>query len=173
MPVVEAIYPFLITSEDSKSGTDAAIYLGIGGREFRLNTEKNDFKRGRSFEGVIGRVDFGRELENSEMNDSRSPVTLRTETLDRDPVYLRIEGNDHWKLWGARVTVFIAGADGELESATAYFADIDNRGGDTFTGGLWLGPKAGRMLYLRRVGSIELFDKFHVGLSRPRSARRG
>jgi len=44
MPNISQIRVFIHTAEDDGSGMDSDVYLGIGGREFFLDTTRDDFE---------------------------------------------------------------------------------------------------------------------------------
>ena len=48
MARVFSVTPLVWTSEDSDAGTDGSVYLGIGGREFKLDSPRDDFERGHA-----------------------------------------------------------------------------------------------------------------------------
>lgn len=154
MSTVFSITPLVWTSEDSNSGTDGSVYMGIGGREFRLDSPRDDFERGNAANTTVGKFS---QVKNKEMNDPRTPLTLTTETLDLFPVYLRVDGDDRWKAWNALIWV-LSGPDENNLSVTDWFvADIASTLEDgVLRGGLWLGPEAGRWLFLRRGNSGDL-----------------
>jgi hypothetical protein len=144
MANVQSIVPAVWTSTAADSGTDGDVYLGIGGREFHLDSPSDDFERGNAANTTVG---VNSQVNNPSMNDPRTPYVLRTQDLDLFPVYLRLEGSDHWKVSFALVLVF-SGPNASSMAVTDWFsADVGYDGGQ---GGLWLGPHAGRWLYLRR-----------------------
>ena len=154
MATVFSITPLVWTSEDSNSDTDGTVYLGIGGREFRLDSPRDDFERGDAANTTVGKFN---QVNNPEMNNPRTPLTLKTETLDLFPVYLRLEGDDHWKPWNALVWVLSGPNEDNLSVTDWFVADIDSTlENGVLKGGLWLGPEAGRWLFLRRGNSGDL-----------------
>jgi hypothetical protein len=87
------------------------------------------------------------------MNDPRSPYPLRTQALDSFPVYLRIDGGDHWKISFGAVFVYSGPDAASMQLSDRYYTPFPYTG---VNGGLWLGPKAGKWLHLRRSGEAEL-----------------
>ncbi|WND35920.1 PLAT/LH2 domain-containing protein [Streptomyces sp. BB1-1-1] len=74
----------LWTASDAEAGTNGFVYLGIAGREFHLETSRDDFEAGDNYTYIFG------------------------DDADRYPVYLRFEGKDNddaWCLEGVTVTV--------------------------------------------------------------------
>ena len=87
MPAIEIIDIKIVTGNVSGAGTDGEVYLGICGREFRLDTSGDDFKRGAN---DIFRLGSNANIKNKERNDPRNPQH-RTDDLDKFPVYIRLE----------------------------------------------------------------------------------
>lgn len=93
-------------------GTDGDVYLRIGGREFYVDSEANDFQPSSDRTYTFGE---GANVSFSKQNDPRSPYQLRTENLDRFPVNLRFVPEkpggltlaivDNWNLESVTVTV--------------------------------------------------------------------
>jgi hypothetical protein len=100
---VTTILARIVTHDIDNAGTDAHVYLGIGGREFYIDsdnevggTDYDDFERGDDrtyFLGEGGFVDTHRVLQ-PEHNDPRSPYALDFALLDKFPVYIRTEPNE-------------------------------------------------------------------------------
>jgi hypothetical protein len=103
------------TANINGAGTDASIYLGIGGREFNLdNPSRNNFERNQEDAFVFG----DRSISNvvfPEGNNPRDPQ-LTMDDVDRFPVYIRMSdvGNhsrpfnfpaDEWIVDYVRVSV--------------------------------------------------------------------
>ncbi len=92
------------TGTDSGADTDGDVYVGLGGREFYLDTSADDFERGSSRTYVLGQD--SNVLEKA-FNDPRKPQ-LREEDLDLFPVYIRFVGRargDNWRLKGGSITI--------------------------------------------------------------------
>ena len=99
------------TGNRSRAGTDGDVYLRIGGREFYIDSEADDFEEGSDRVYTLGE---GANVQSAQLNDPRSPYQLRTENLDRFPVHIRFapgdpEGlaqqDDAWDLESVTVTV--------------------------------------------------------------------
>jgi hypothetical protein len=130
----------------SGAGTDAAVFLGMGGREFRLDAQGTDFERGAVGEEYT--LGDGANIRRPQENDPRQPSVLKTTTLDRFPVYFRYRpqnSSDHWRLRGAVVFVY----RGDEQLASAYVADVPAETG------ILLGRNAGEILHLRKGASNE------------------
>ena len=85
-------------------GTNGSVYLGIAGREFRLNNSGNDFVPGSETIFTLGQ---NNSVKNRELNDPKLP-RLRVDDLTTFPVYLRFEpriDGDQWSLDETTVTV--------------------------------------------------------------------
>ena len=121
----------IVTSNVNGAGTDGNVFLGICGREFYLDSSRNDFERNSNFTYVLG-VDSN--ITRKSENDPRSPQ-LHTEHLRNFPVYIRFEplggSASAWNLQYVRVEV------GGIEY------------GINYPGGLWLGDGAGKFCYLK------------------------
>jgi len=130
----------------SGAGTDAAVFLGMGGREFRLDVQGPDFERDAV--GDQYTLGDGANIRRPQENDPRQPSVLKTTTLDGFPVYFRYapqDSSDHWRLGGAVVFVY----RGDEQLANAYVADVPAESG------IVLGRNAGEILHLRKVSSNE------------------
>jgi len=89
---------------EAEGGTNGFVYLGIAGREFRLNNGGNDFVPGSETIFTLGQ---NNSVKNRELNDPQLP-RLRVDDLDTFPVYVRFEPRvdaDEWALDEASVTV--------------------------------------------------------------------
>lgn len=121
------------TGTDSDADADGPIYLGFCGREFSLDSSADDFESGSSRNYVFGR---DANVQHAARNDPRNPQ-LKTENVDKFPVYIRMGTSDHWQL--RRVTVTLN--DGITPGwDTAEIFGV--------TGRFWLGPTAGMILHL-------------------------
>lgn len=129
MAVIESINLRIVTGNVSGAGTDGAVYLGICGREFRIDSSGDDFKRGAI---DIFRLGSNSNIKNEERNDPRNPK-LRTEDLDKFPVYIRLEPKGDAPDWNLKFVGVQAGFEF----------------GANFTRGLWLGRRFGKVCYLR------------------------
>lgn len=66
MAILDKIEVKIVTRDVPNAGTDGEVYLGIGGREFRLNNLGNQFKKGQTDNFTIG---VGSNINNSKIND--------------------------------------------------------------------------------------------------------
>ena len=119
--MVKTIFLRLNTRSVEGAGTDGDIYLGIGGREFYVDTkypDYDDFKAGSVRTYIFGEVpdpssvpqdfDLFTTVRNPKYNDPRQPDPLDTDTMDQFPVYIRFEpedDDDFWCLEGVIVKV--------------------------------------------------------------------
>jgi hypothetical protein len=140
MANIEKINIEVLTGDEPNAGTDALVYLGIGGREFLLdNYNKDDFRRGDRNYFRLGRDST--VTHPSENNPAAPRLTL--DDVDRHPVYLRLNAqveSDDWLVDNVWVTVR---AD-ERDLRYGRFA-LDGPGGDH---SIWLGLRAGLVLHL-------------------------
>ncbi|MFF3350400.1 hypothetical protein [Streptomyces sp. NPDC002779] len=95
MPDITKITVQLVTAADPGAGTGGFVYAGVAGREFHVDSTRNDFEPGDNYAYIFG--DSANVLDAAR-NDPRLP---RLETIDADrfPVYLRFEGNDNDDDW--------------------------------------------------------------------------
>jgi len=138
MTTIDSIHLDLQTSDLSGAGTDGDVYLGIGGREFSVDTEADDFERGRSGSYTFG---DGANVRNAAVNDPRTPQ-LTVELVDELPMYLRFQPQsrtDNWCL--QRAVVFLNGSPLPQWGTSPYL---------TLTADLWLGTRSGLVVQLRR-----------------------
>ena len=139
MALVTKISCQVRTANESSASTDGFPYLGIGGREFRLDTSNDDFQAKANFTYIFG---DGANVLFPERNDPRRDFLIDTTRLDEFPVYIRFDpeiGNDHWRLRFAMVLVY---EEGDFVRAV-YFSQ-------TRAEGIWLGRTAGKFLHLSR-----------------------
>jgi hypothetical protein len=97
MAQIESIQVHIETGDESGAGTDGSIYVGVGGREFHLDTSADDFERGSSHDYVLGE---GSDVVNPAVNDPRKQF-VQTEEVESFPIYVRFEPNnsgDNWNL---------------------------------------------------------------------------
>lgn len=140
MGEIEKIDIELLTGDEPDAGTDALVYLGIGGREFLLdNYNEDDFRRG---DRNYFRLGCDSTVTHPSENDPSAP-RLTLDDVDRHPVYLRLNAqieSDDWLVDNVWVTVR---AD-ERDLRYGRFA-LDGPGGDH---AIWLGLRAGLVLHL-------------------------
>ena len=159
MAMISGILCQIITGNVPAAGTDGRVYLGIGGREFRLDSSADDFEQHSWREYVLGRAPRGSEssrsqvpVMNPERNDPRQGLAIDSDNLNRSPVYLRFEplgAGDDWDLAFAAALVY---GDGYL---TAYTLPPEFHN-------LWLGHASGKTVFLTtewQHGDQELLDK--------------
>lgn len=94
------------TGNREGAGSSGRFYLGIGGREFRLDIPgTNDFEQNMDQIFTLGEAS---NVGNPSHNDPRSPLQLITENLNKYPKYIRFEPeseNDNWNLEEITITV--------------------------------------------------------------------
>ena len=135
MSPINTISVNLHTGNLEGAGTDGDIYIGIGGREFYIDSNKDDFERNAS---KVYHLGGGSNILHPETNDPRKPQ-IHSEELDLYPVYIRFNPksrDDRWNL--AYVDIMI---DGALVYQTL---------GLEQQGGIWLGVRAGLFYYLKK-----------------------
>jgi hypothetical protein len=145
MSRITSILCQVITGRVSGAGTDGNVYLGLGGREFLLDSTADDHERGNERDYIMGGAPFESELEpplirvrNKDKNDPREGFPLDTVDLNRAPVYIRFEPegpNDNWNLSFAAALVYAGSFVVGYTPPTGF----DN---------LWLGRVMGKILYL-------------------------
>jgi hypothetical protein len=137
--LVRKIIVELHTDSDEGASTKGQVFLGLGGREFRLDIKgHDDFDQN---EEAIYELGEGSNVLNSARNDPRTGMPVTIEAVTTFPAYIRLaprKDSDDWKL--ALVKVVAIGGDHEVR-----FAALDATNED-----LWLGPQSGNCLYLRR-----------------------
>ncbi len=124
------------TANTFAGGTSNAVYLGIAGREFKLDTAGVDFQAGATDTFVIG---TGSNVTNASFNDPTSPQLTEAD-LDLFPVYIRLDGADEWRLDEVTVTV----------NGTHVFTN-PNLAGGAANQQIWLAKEGGTVWYLRRT----------------------
>jgi hypothetical protein len=145
MAKVTGISCQIITGNVDGAGTDGRVYLGIGGREFRLDSREDDYERGSWREYVMGSAPLDRELSapqcavrNWEDNNPTLRFPLDTDLLRRAPVYIRFEPQhaiDNWNLLFAAAFVY----SDQFVVGYSPPSDLHN---------LWLGQAMGTVLHL-------------------------
>ena len=145
MARISGILCQVVTGNVDGAGTDGRVYLGLGGREFRLDSVADDFEKLSWREYVIGAAPDEPLLprprirvKNAERNDPRQGLPLDSDCLSRTPVYLRFEpatAGDNWDLAFAAALIY-----GD-RFITAYTLPTDFHN-------LWLGQATGKVVYL-------------------------
>jgi hypothetical protein len=128
---------FTVQGEDT--GTEDQVYLGLGGREFRLESSSNSDMNSPDFTFHLG-VDSN--VENPNLNDPRAPG-LTTDDLEKYPIYIAKPGNlsndgdDAWLL--GRVDITVNPGPGQK-----FFSRLAGNGGS-----IWLRNESGHILYIK------------------------
>jgi hypothetical protein len=145
MAKVTGILCQIITGDVDGAGTDGRVYLGIGGREFRVDSREDDYERGSWREYILGTVPLETNpspqqirVRNWENNDPTLRFPLDTDNLPRTPVYIRFEpqgAGDNWNLFFAAALVY----------ADRFFVGYSPP--EDFND-LWLGQAMGKVLHL-------------------------
>ena len=135
MAAITRIELRVVTGDRTDAGTDGAVFLGLGGREFNVDSrgEVNDFERGSDRTYIFG---SGATVNRPEENDPRSPWQIDSNDVGRVPRYIRFEpgpGGD-WNVERLELGVIFAGG-----SLTQRALD----GGAH----LWLGARRGKFIY--------------------------
>ncbi|MEO5582198.1 MAG: hypothetical protein ABIR66_05875 [Saprospiraceae bacterium] len=142
----------IITGNFSGAGTDGHVYLGIGGREFSLDSDADDYEKNSWREYILGLAPNEPELtfpqirvKNKDLNDPRNGFELDTTNLNKAPVYLRFEptgADDNWNLKSLVVVVYKG--SGSFHSAYVLPSGFNN---------LWMGKSFGNVVYLTEVAA--------------------
>ena len=135
MAAITRIDVRLFTANRSGAGTDGDVYVGVGGREFSLDSESDDFEQNDNRTYTFGN---GANVRFQESNDPRSPYQLLTEDLNRFPAYIRFapkDRDDNWDLESVTVTVNPGAGQVQYQAL----------GGSNH---LWLGVHSGLHCYL-------------------------
>jgi len=147
MAKITGILCQIITGNVDGAGTDGSVYLGLGGREFRLDSSADDYEKGSWREYILGRGPVEPNLpppqtrvQNKERNEPRNLFPLDTDNLNRSPVYIRFESEgsgDNWNLRFAAALVYTG--SGQFFAGFTPPNDFQN---------LWMGQASGKILYL-------------------------
>ncbi|MER7623852.1 hypothetical protein [Streptomyces sp. NPDC126503] len=149
MPEISRIRVDVQTASETPAKTTSRIYLGFGGREFRLRTQSspgNDFAPGARQDFYLG---ADPNVAQPERNDPREP-RLPATALDGE-VYLRLHpAGDHrdWVIERARVHVF-SGAQELAVYDTPALRDANS----PLKHKIWLGDDSGHIYHLERQGA--------------------
>ncbi len=138
--MIQKISVDITTTYAEGASTRGAVFLGVAGREFRLDIgDHADFEEGDDLTYVFG---DGSNVLFPERNDPRVGVALSLEDAAKHPCYIRLDAQkavDDWEL--ASVRVRVVATEGSLE-----FQGLQGS-----QERLWLGPQSGMILHLRRV----------------------
>lgn len=145
MANITGILAQIITGDIDDAGTDGRVYLGLGGREFRLDSSKDDYERGSWREYILGEGPIEPNLpppqirvEWPDFNDPRKGWELDSVNLMKSPVYVRFEpegDSPNWNLRFAAALVYT----GSFHAAFTVPEAFDN---------LWLGDPMGKIVHL-------------------------
>jgi hypothetical protein len=135
------------TSNEQSAGTNGRVFLGIGGREFRLDKLGNQFQKNQTDTFTINSTSM--DIENSERNSLPDTGNVNSPRIENNigiafnlPVYLRFDPNDNNDDWNIeRVKVQVIGG---LNSTFIFPNDVLK------DGNIWLGNKFGLFLNLRQ-----------------------
>ena len=138
--MIQKITVDITTTFAKGASTKGAVFLGLGGREFRLDIDDHDdFHEGDEVSYVFG---VAANVLFPDRNDPRKGLPLSLGDATRHPVYIRLEPQakqDDWEV--ANVRVRVAALSGNVAFAAL-------QGGDER---LWLGRESGTILHLRAV----------------------
>jgi hypothetical protein len=126
----------LFTANRDGAGTDGDVFLGVGGREFFVDsaaTALNDFERGRDYTYRFG---DRANVMRADQNDPRSPWQLTSDDLKQAPKYIRLASGGDWDVEQADLHVTYG----------SFFYDDKRLERNAH---LWLGKKRGTILYFR------------------------
>ena len=90
MANVEMIWVRFETGDQQGAGTDGDIYLGIGEREFMIDSSWDDFERASDQKYAVGNP---HTVLNYKINDPRKPQ-MDTEEVKAFPAYVRFSPKD-------------------------------------------------------------------------------
>lgn len=138
MAQINSIQLHIQTGNLSGAGTDGDIYLGLGGREFAVDTTKDDFERAAARVYTLGE---GADIRNAAENDPRDPQ-LFTERVADFPVYIRFQPrsrDDNWQLQRADVR-FNESLHIDWDTVGFIVNDPEK--------GIWLGVRSGLVVHL-------------------------
>jgi len=143
MAAITRITAQVRTGNRNGAGTDGEIYLGIGGREFHLDSSADDFEQNSTRTYVMGEFVPGETVvNNAARNDPRVDYVLMSEFSDKFPTYLRFDpagDSPDWNLESVTVST---------HSHATPLATYTNLGGSN---NLWLGTGFGKYCYMLKV----------------------
>jgi hypothetical protein len=144
MSAITRILLKIQTANTIGAATDGGVFLGIGGREFKINTSINDFEQNLSQDIVMGDINVNPPalpVYNPGDNDPRIGYAIDSSDISQSPIYIRFEpktNEDNWHIKSLFVQVI--GSEGYSLSATP----------GTGFDHLWLGYKFGKIIYFTR-----------------------
>lgn len=125
------------TTNEGGSGTDGDVYLALGGREFYVDSDSEDFNATGDRTYTFG---AGANVKFASSNNPSSPFQLLTEDLNRYPAYIRFNPRSREDNWNVGfVDVKVNPGPGEVR----YQALLGNNN-------VWLGTHSGLYCYLTR-----------------------
>ena len=112
---ITTLFVRIVTGTIHGAGTDGDVYVGIGGREFSIDSEKDDFELGQDRTYILGEIPAVLPtnidivpVRYDCLNDPRNPYKLKTENLYKYPVYVRFEPEDRHDIWQLEyISVFV------------------------------------------------------------------
>ena len=150
--LVRKIVVDIVTSYASGAGTRGEVFLGVGGREFRLNVDRSaDFERGAESSYQLGE---DANVRDAERNDPRQGRPVRVADVLAHPVYIRMApkgAGDDWNVESVNVRVMH-----EDERRAIRFCALEGPKEN-----IWLGLQSGTTLHLDR--SAEDRSRFAEG----------
>ncbi len=162
MATVTRILCQVLTQNVSGAGTDGSVFLGFGGREFRLDTTRDDFERGAAFEYIMG---DGANINSSGDNDPRTAYMLDTTTLDDFPVYVRFEPETSGDRWKVHFVAALAFRGSPVVFAGAWASPLEQQG-------LLMGASSGKVIHLIKILGEPGVAALLADVERNREARR-
>ncbi len=111
-PLVRQVRVAIHTAAAESAQTNEALFLGLGGREFRLTTGAEDLASGASVEFILG---LDANVLEATSNDPRAldppapDAALTLLDVDTYPAYLRKGGTAEWILIAVDATVTFEG----------------------------------------------------------------
>lgn len=149
MTHVGKITAVIKTGNINDAPTNGRVYLGIGGREFRLNKPGDQFKKGATDTFIIGdggNIDNPRHAnELPFFQGTENCPRLEFSDLTKFPTYVRLEDeveDDDWNVEAVSVVAakYDFGAPSVPPDSRTYNSGL--------AGHIWLGKKFGKMLQL-------------------------
>jgi hypothetical protein len=136
----------VITSNVDNAGTDGRVFLGVGGREFRLDSKEDDYERASWREYIMGDAGWSssggfpplRPVQNPQWNDPRKDFPLDTVNLTKSPVYIRFEpagDSPNWNVAWVAALVYDPNFVAAFTPPAAFKS-------------LWMGDPMGEFLFL-------------------------
>jgi hypothetical protein len=121
-------------------GTDGDVFLGIAGREFYIDEDRDDFEKRDDHTYILG---DSASILHAEFNDPRTQHLVTDDVL-KFPAYIRFEPenrDDNWLLNIVQVTV--NPGPNQIFLTRRRHSDP---GDERFS--IWLGQRRGKILYL-------------------------